>query len=75
MKLNPDMRPFDEVKNVSVNYCSDVTSLSIWLIGVVDLKRAQEENFVRMGLRSSSPKICYHSNHRYLHQRLLSIVF
>ena len=58
MKLNPDMRPFDEVKNV--NYCSDVTSLNIWLIGVVDLKRAQEEKFVRMGLRSSSPKICCH---------------
>ena len=43
MKLNPDVRPCDEVKkSVSENYCTNMCSMSVTLIGVVDVKLAQE---------------------------------
>ena len=74
-KLNADMKPFDEVKKhkwklfyqyvlvaFKVNWCGGCEA---GLGGIMHKNGTKEFKL---------PKKCCHSKHRYLHQRLLSIV-
>ena len=54
-KFNADMRPFGEVKKHKWKLFCNMCLLHLNLIGVVDVKLAQEEQCTKMGLRSSSP--------------------
>ena len=64
------MRPFCEVKNMSWNWYTILYSKLKRLVSIMDVK---SEYWVIVP-SVQAPKTCCHSNCRYLHQRLLSIV-
>ena len=73
-KFNADMRPFGEVKKqvkIILQYVL-VALKSNWCGGC---EAGSGGTMHEDGTKEfKPPKICCHSNHRYLHQRLLSIV-
>ena len=75
MKLNPEMRPCSKVKThkskILYQHVPDASSTH-WCGGCEAGKRNPLHNVGSKEFKP--PENCCHSNYRYLHQKLLSIV-